>query len=85
MAKFPRAGILTLLLALTATLLVPASASASWQNGSDAAIYPLAVCRDGIRFLFAADWVSRGRRSLRRRGALPDSVGAGGHAGATHC
>ena len=60
MAKLPRAGTLTLLLALTATLLVPASASASYQNGSDAAIYPLAVCRDGIRFLFAADWYPAG-------------------------
>ena len=63
MAKFPRAGILTLLVALTATLLVPASATASWQNGSDAAIYPLAVCRDGIRFLFAADWYPAGDES----------------------
>jgi hypothetical protein len=63
MAKLPRIGILTLLAVLTATLLAPTNASAgpnSWQAGSDAAIYPLAVCRDGIRFLFAADWYPAG-------------------------
>ncbi len=65
MAKLPRIGILTLLAVLTATLLAPTPASAgpgpnSVQAGSDAAIYPLAVCRDGIRFLFAADWYPAG-------------------------
>src|SRR6266536_623610 len=63
MAKLPRIGILTLLAVLTATLLTPTPASAgpnSWQAGSDVAIYPLAVCRDGIRFLFAADWYPAG-------------------------
>jgi hypothetical protein len=56
MTKFPRTGILALLTVVTALLLAPASASASFQSTSDAAIYPLAICRDGIRFLFAADF-----------------------------
>ncbi len=63
MAKLPRVGILTLLAVLTATLLAPASASADpgmQVTGADTAIYPLAVCRDGIRFLFAADWYPTG-------------------------
>jgi hypothetical protein len=59
MVKSLRAGILVLL-AVVATLLVPASAAASYQSTSDAAIYPLAICRDGIRFLFAADFYPAG-------------------------
>jgi hypothetical protein len=55
MAKRPRVG-LTLVVVLTVTLLAAAPAAASLQSTSDAAIYPLAVCRDGIRFLFAADF-----------------------------
>lgn len=56
MPKLPRVGLLTFLVALTASLLAPTQASASFQTTSDAAIYPLAICRDGIRFLFAADF-----------------------------
>jgi hypothetical protein len=36
------------------------SAAASFQSTSDAAIYPLAVCRDGISFLFLADYYPAG-------------------------
>jgi len=58
--KLPRAGVLVLLAVLTAGVLAPAQASASYQSTSDAAIYPLAICRDGIRFLFAADFYPAG-------------------------
>lgn len=60
MPRLPRAGIPTLLAVLTAVLVTPAQASASYQSTSDAAIYPLAICRDGIRFLFAADFYPAG-------------------------
>jgi hypothetical protein len=39
---------------------LPTPAAASFQSTSDAAIYPLAICRDGIRFLFAADFYPAG-------------------------
>jgi hypothetical protein len=60
MPRLPRAGILTLLMALTTGLLAPTQASASYQSTSDAAVYPLAICRDGMRFLFAADFYPEG-------------------------
>ena len=60
MPRLPRTGILTLMAVLTVSLLVPTAASASFQSTSDAATYPLAICRDGIRFLFAADFYPAG-------------------------
>jgi hypothetical protein len=53
-----RAGMLVVLAVVGATLLAPTGASASYQSTSDAAISLLAVCRDGIQFLFAADFYS---------------------------
>jgi hypothetical protein len=35
-------------------------AAASFQSTSDAAVYPLAICRDGISFLFLADYYPAG-------------------------
>jgi hypothetical protein len=52
-----------LVIALLATVLLLASqlpAAASYQSTSDAAIYPLAICRDGISFLFLADYYPAG-------------------------
>jgi hypothetical protein len=61
MRKRPRLRALLIpLLAAGFVLAGQLPASASLQPGSDAAIYPLAVCRDGIRFLFFADWYPAG-------------------------
>jgi hypothetical protein len=60
MPRLPRAGTVVLLAVLATCLLTPPQASASYQTTSDAAAYPLAVCRDGIRFLFAADFYPAG-------------------------
>jgi hypothetical protein len=60
MPRLPRAGIVVLLTVLATCLLTPAQAFASYQSTSDAAIYPLAICRDGIHFLFAADFYPEG-------------------------
>jgi hypothetical protein len=52
-----------LLIALLTTIFLLAGqlpAAASNQSGSDAAFYPLAICRDGISFLFAADYYPAG-------------------------
>jgi hypothetical protein len=52
-----------LFIPLLATALLLASqlpAAASFQSTSDAAIYPLAICRDGISFLFLADYYPAG-------------------------
>jgi hypothetical protein len=52
-----------LLIALLVTSSMLASqlpAAASYQSTSDAAFYPLAICRDGISFLFLADYYPAG-------------------------
>jgi hypothetical protein len=52
-----------LFIPLLATAFLLASqlpAAASLQSTSDAAIYPLAICRDGISFLFLADYYPAG-------------------------
>jgi hypothetical protein len=52
-----------LVIPLLATALLLAGhlpATASFQSTSDAAVYPLAICRDGISFLFLADYYPAG-------------------------
>jgi hypothetical protein len=53
-------GLVIPLLAAALLLAGQLPAAASYQSTSDAAVYPLAVCRDGISFLFLADYYPAG-------------------------
>ena len=53
-------GLVIALLAAVLLLAGQLPAAASYQSTSDAAIYPLAICRDGISFLFLADYYPAG-------------------------
>lgn len=53
-------GLVIALLAAALLLAGQLPAAASYQSTSDAAIYPLAICRDGISFLFLADYYPAG-------------------------
>jgi hypothetical protein len=58
--RHPVCALLVPLLATTFLVAGQLPAAASFQSTSDAAIYPLAICRDGISFLFLADYYPAG-------------------------
>lgn len=58
--RHPVRALLVPLLAAGFLLAGQLPATASYQSTSDAAVYPLAICRDGISFLFLADYYPAG-------------------------